>query len=125
MFGALRCMCGTCARDLLSTCTCETAEEARQKIRAKLKAGEDRDQILAEYSAQYGTDGLSVPPNRGALRAIWAVPVLGIGLGAVGLARLVKSWRLGSVPAGAIDSVKAPRDVYDTRLDDELKDLDG
>jgi cytochrome c-type biogenesis protein CcmF len=125
VFGALRCMCGTCARDLLSTCTCETAEEARQKIRAKLKAGEDRDQILAEYSAQYGTDGLSVPPNRGALRAIWAVPVLGIGLGAVGLARLVKSWRSGSVPAGAIDSVKAPRDVYDTRLDDELKDLDG
>ena len=29
IFGSLRCMCGTCARDLLSTCTCETAEEAR------------------------------------------------------------------------------------------------
>src|ERR1700678_4468517 len=36
VFSSLRCMCGSCARDLLSTCTCETADEARDKIREKL-----------------------------------------------------------------------------------------
>ena len=63
IFGSLRCMCGTCARDLLSTCTCETAEEARDNIRAKLLAGEARDQIIAEYAAEFGPEALAVPPN--------------------------------------------------------------
>jgi cytochrome c-type biogenesis protein CcmF len=132
IFGSLRCMCGTCARDLLSTCTCETAEEAREKIRAKLQAGETRDAILAAYAAQYGAEGLAVPPNRGVFRAIWVVPVLGIGIGAYGLARLVRSWRRDDGPnvpprdsSGTGSPLRETRDAYDARLDDELKDIDG
>ncbi len=80
-------MCGSCARDLLSTCTCETAEEAREKIRDKLRPGAcARDPILAEYATTFGAEALAVPPNPGALRAIWVVPVAGIGLAAFGLA---------------------------------------
>ena len=95
IFGSLRCMCGTCARDLLSTCTCETAEEARLKIRQQLQAGEDRDQILAEYAASFGPESLAVPPNRGIFKAVWIVPVAGIALGTLGLARLLRRWRGG------------------------------
>jgi cytochrome c-type biogenesis protein CcmF len=135
VFGALRCMCGTCARDLLSTCTCETAEQARQNIRAKLQRGEQQDQILAEYTATYGTESLAVPPNRGAFRAIWAVPVIGIGVGALGVAMLIRRWRNSAPPiegaegdgsrAGPSRSAKSSdRDIYDNRLDDELKDID-
>ncbi|HLK38635.1 MAG TPA: cytochrome c-type biogenesis CcmF C-terminal domain-containing protein [Polyangiaceae bacterium] len=129
VFGSLRCMCGQCARDLLSTCTCETASEARDNIRAKLKAGEARDQIVAEYAAEFGDNALAVPPNRGALRAIWAVPMAGIGLGAFGVAWLVKRWRegTGSEEAPAPPRAEprpASRDAYDARLDEELKDLD-
>jgi cytochrome c-type biogenesis protein CcmF len=128
VFGSLRCMCGTCARDLLSTCTCETAEEARNKIREKLHAGETRDAILAEYSAEFGPESLAVPPNRGVFRAIWVVPVLGIGLGAFGLGRLVRSWRngppSGAGRAGSPSASPAARDAYDARLDEELRDLD-
>jgi cytochrome c-type biogenesis protein CcmF len=128
VFGSLRCMCGTCARDLLSTCACETAEEARDKIREKMRAGETKDAILAEYEAQYGVESLAVPPNRGALRAIWVVPVLGIGLGAIGLAQMMRRWRRGS-PAGAVGPgprsvAPKPQDAYDAQLDDELKGLD-
>jgi cytochrome c-type biogenesis protein CcmF len=123
VFGSLRCMCGTCARDLLSTCTCETAAEARDKIREKMHAGEARDQIIAEYAADYGPEALAVPPNTGVFRAIWVVPVAGIGLGALGLARLMKKWRGGTAPA-AKASARADVDPYDARLDDELKDLD-
>lgn len=131
VFGALRCMCGTCARDLLSTCTCDSAEDARAKIRAQLKAGETRDQVLAEYEAQYGPESLAVPPNHGLLRAIWAVPVAAIGFGALGLARMLKSWRRPSgLPHETRQATKhaganaAPRDAYDVWLDEELKCLD-
>jgi cytochrome c-type biogenesis protein CcmF len=143
VFGSLRCMCGTCARDLLSTCTCETAEEARENIREKLRAGETRDAILAEYSAQYGAESLAVPPNRGIFRAIWVVPVVGIAFGAYGIARIVRNWRNGGDPPGGAGGDSggaapppggasgqggaggAPRDDYDARLDEELRDVDG
>jgi cytochrome c-type biogenesis protein CcmF len=125
IFGSLRCMCGTCARDLLSTCTCETADEARDKIRAKLLAGEARDQIIAEYTADFGPEALAVPPNRGIFRLIWVVPVAGIALGTFGLTRLMRRWRGGTrTPRGPAGPPSGELDPYDTRLDDELKDLD-
>jgi cytochrome c-type biogenesis protein CcmF len=127
VFASLRCMCGTCARDLLSTCTCETAEQARQNIRAKLARGETQDKILAEYSALYGAESLAVPPNTGAFRAIWVVPVAAIGLGAIGVGLLIRRWRArdGGENATDVPGVPTVRDAYDARLDDELKDLDG
>jgi len=134
VFGALRCMCGTCAREPLSTCTCETAQEARENIRAKLQAGEARDRILAEYVAEHGSDSLTVPPNTGFSRAIWAVPVTAICLSAIGVGGLIRRWRItgpsgrGSPPvlAGPTPARRETvRDAYDTQLDDELKDLDG
>jgi cytochrome c-type biogenesis protein CcmF len=126
IFGALRCMCG-CARDLLSTCACDTAEQAREKIREQMRAGETRDAIIAEYEAVHGLDGLAVPPNRGVLRVIWVLPVVGIAVGAFGLARMTRRWRRGGTSVGSdIESParSGPRDAYDTRLDDELKGLD-
>jgi cytochrome c-type biogenesis protein CcmH/NrfF len=123
VFGSLRCMCGGCARDLLSTCGCETAEEARVKIRAKLEAGEARDAIIAEYAAEYGPDSLAVPPNKGVFQAIWLVPVAGIALGGIGLATLMRRWRGGGPPPPPAAGPKKD-DPYDSRLDEELKDLD-
>ncbi|MBV9947742.1 MAG: cytochrome c-type biogenesis protein CcmH [Myxococcales bacterium] len=129
IFGALRCTCG-CAGDTLATCSCETAEEARDHIREKMRAGEAKDAIIAEYEAEHGIDALAVPPNRGVLKAVWVVPVLGIALGTYGLARLVRRWRRAS--AGAeLSGERAPvppappRDAEDERLDRELDDLDG
>jgi cytochrome c-type biogenesis protein CcmH/NrfF len=108
-----------------------TAEEARDRIREKMRAGETKDAILEEYEAQYGVQALAVPPNRGALRAIWIVPVLGIALGAAGLAQMMRRWRRGSPPrAGGAAEIEPrtmtskPQDAYDAQLDDELKGLD-
>jgi cytochrome c-type biogenesis protein CcmF len=126
IFGSLRCMCGDCPRDLLSTCPCVTADEARENIRAKLRAGETRDQVIAEYAAEFGAEALSVPPNQGVLRLIWAVPIGGIALGAVGLARLIGRWRKKDVasPPRAAGGALPARDAYDAQLDEELESLD-
>ncbi|HEX7667302.1 MAG TPA: cytochrome c-type biogenesis CcmF C-terminal domain-containing protein, partial [Polyangiaceae bacterium] len=129
VFERLRCTCG-CPTDRLSTCSCETAEEAREKIRAKLQAGETKDQILLEYTQEFGMASLAIPPNQGALRAIYMVPLVAIAGGAVGVVFLMRRWRGksgGEPPAGGASSgssTNGKKDEYDARLDEALRDLD-
>ncbi len=128
IFSSLRCMCGTCARDLLSTCACNAphgADEARAEIRAKIARGETAEQIIAEYQAVWGSESLAIPPNSGAMRAIYAVPIVAIFGGAIGLGFTIMRWR-GRSNANAPDATKGPatRDAYDEKLDRELEDLD-
>jgi cytochrome c-type biogenesis protein CcmF len=139
LFERLRCMCGGCDRDVLSSCACPTADEARERVRAKIRAGETRDQILTEYASAswplsigehvHGPDSVAIPANRGVLKGIYLVPVVAIVAGAFGLARLLRQWR-GQAPATAAAAARpseahSASDGYDARLDDELKELDG
>jgi cytochrome c-type biogenesis protein CcmH/NrfF len=123
VFNQLRCMCGTCPRDLLSTCSCDTAEEARQAIREKMAAGETNDQIVLAYSQEYGAESLSIPPNTKGMQLIWAVPIVALGGGGVAVVLLMRRWNK-TKPAPAAKATKK-RDGYDDRLDAELRDLDG
>ncbi len=126
LFQGLRCMCGGCARDILSTCACDWASSAREKLRAKLQSGMDVDRIVAEYSAEYGSEALSVPPNAGALRLIYLAPVAGIVAGAAGLGLAVRRWKRAQTGIKAPPPVgKKESDDYDARLDDELSDVDS
>jgi len=129
LFNSLRCMCGTCARDLLSTCTCDTAQEEREMLRQKIAQGETNDQIIMEYSQKYGSESLSVPPNRGGMRAIYAVPLVAFAAGGAGIVVLVRRWssQRGGTPVAKSSGPRetAKRDDYDDRLDEELRDLDG
>ncbi|HEY1959792.1 MAG TPA: cytochrome c-type biogenesis CcmF C-terminal domain-containing protein [Polyangiaceae bacterium] len=130
LFSSLRCMCGTCARDLLSTCTCDTAEDTREALRKKIEAGETNDQIIMEYAQKWGSDSLAVPPNKGGMRAIYAVPLVAFAAGGAGIVVLVRRWsssRTGnnSPPKTSASSETGKRDDYDDRLDEELRDLDG
>jgi cytochrome c-type biogenesis protein CcmF len=129
IFDSLRCMCGTCARDLLSSCTCETAEEAREEIREKMKAGETADQIILEYKNEHGSESLAIPPNEGGLKSIYLVPLGAIAAGGVGLVVLIRRWRTNAPVAPAkVSKKKKPigseRDELDDRLDEELRNLD-
>jgi cytochrome c-type biogenesis protein CcmF len=142
IFTSLRCMCGTCARDLLSTCACSApngAEEARAEIRAKIARGETAQQIIAAYQAKWGIEALAIPPNDGAMRTIYAVPIVAIFGGAVALAVTLKRWLNRPATTAAAEPVIASKtqpsaekpgaadqkvDAYDARLDEELKDLD-
>jgi cytochrome c-type biogenesis protein CcmF len=128
VFSKLRCMCGTCERLELSTCACGWADDMRERIREKLARGEIKDKIIADYKAEFGSDALSVPPNTGAFRTIYAFPLAAIVAGGVGLAVVLRRWRSAKKDdekKGAPGTAKERRDDYDARLDDELKDLDG
>jgi cytochrome c-type biogenesis protein CcmF len=128
LFNSLRCMCGTCARDLLSTCTCDApdgATEAREMIRRKVAAGETNDQIILEYAQKYGSEALAIPPNRGGMRAIYAVPLVAIGVGGVGVVVLIRRWRGPTRKVDKREVAPKERDALDDRLDDDLRDLDA
>jgi cytochrome c-type biogenesis protein CcmH/NrfF len=128
VFGQLRCMCGTCPRELLDSCACSHADATRDRLRMKIRRGESADNIIKEYTDEYGVEALAIPPNRGAMRAIYAVPIVAlIGTG-IGLAYALKKWRGGGSdgpgPTGGAPLAEKPRDNYDDRIDAELKDLD-
>lgn len=120
-------MCGTCERLPLTECACGDFEDGRAEIRREIDEGMSKDAILAAYVKEYGTDGLTVPPNTGALRAIYIFPLTAILAGGVGLGFMLKRWRTPhdeAPPAAPPPVASASRDEYDARLDEELKDLD-
>jgi cytochrome c-type biogenesis protein CcmF len=136
LFTKLRCMCGGCQRLPLSGCACGDADEARAEIRRKLAEGQSKDAIILAYVKEHGSDAMTVPPNSNGMQAIYAVPLLLIGAGGVGLAFLVRRWRTPSAGAPKDEAPPAKseaknddgappaKDEYDARLDEELKDLD-
>jgi cytochrome c-type biogenesis protein CcmF len=129
IFKSLRCMCGTCERLPLTECACGDFEDGRAEIRREIDQGMSKDAILAAYVKEYGSDGLTVPPNTGALRAIYIFPLTAILAGGVGLGFMLKRWRTPHdapppAPLPTTEGTRDKRDEYDARLDEELKDLD-
>ena len=93
IFKSLRCMCGGCQRLPLSDCACGDFADEREAIRQQIASGMSKDAILAAYKEKWGQDGLTVPPNSGALRAIYLFPLSAILAGGVGLAVMLRRWR--------------------------------
>jgi c-type cytochrome biogenesis protein CcmF len=132
VFGALRCMCGTCPRELLSSCSCSTADQTRERLRARLAKGESTQSIIDEYTAEYGTAALAIPPDKGAMKAIYVAPLFAIAGGGIALAFVLRRWRANEASQKKSDA-KAKndddgepkkRDAYDDRIDSALEDLD-
>jgi cytochrome c-type biogenesis protein CcmF len=150
VFGALRCMCGTCPRELLSSCSCSTADQTRERLRMRLAKGDTPQAIIDDYTAEYGTAALAIPPDKGAMKAIYVAPLFAIAGGGIALAFILRRWRANeSSSSNESDSTKdesnsdetpkrdetrgrgsrgsaegRTRDDYDDRIDADLRDLD-
>jgi len=83
---------------------------------------------MADYVTEHGSGSLSVPPNRGALRAIYLLPVV-IAISGLGIVFVVvRRWKRqgdAAAPPSPKPGEPAPPDEYDAKLDEELKRLDG
>jgi cytochrome c-type biogenesis protein CcmF len=127
LFPRLLCTCG-CARLPLSGCVCAEAEQTRAEIRERLRRGVTPDVIMADYVSAHGAGSLTVPPNQGALRAIYVVPGA-LAIGGLGIVfAVVRRWkRRGEAQTPAVPKGNGPQapDEYDAKLDEELKKLDG
>lgn len=133
LFYSLICMCG-CPRETLGTCPCNFAHSRREELRSALAEGKTVEAIQDAYVARFGSQALAVPRNKGAARAVWAVPLLAIVLAAAALVMVLRKWRRRSDSESAAEvaleketiakSGPAARDDYDDKLDQELRELD-
>jgi cytochrome c-type biogenesis protein CcmF len=138
LFDRLLCMCGDCARLPLATCTCDFAARTRQDMRTKLASGDNAEDIVAGYVRRYGAAALSVPPDEGRNRLLYAGPFAAIMAGAGVGVHLVRKWRArGASAAAETDRIAVAQTPvqkesniartaeYDRRVDEELRDLDN
>jgi cytochrome c-type biogenesis protein CcmF len=123
----LVCMCGTCGRKRIGECTCSMAAQMREEVARLAGQGQTQEQIMAHFVAKYGSqEVLSKPIDRGFNRLAWFLPYL-IGVAGAVLVGGI-AWRWSRRDQSAIaDPAAAPAPVdaaLETRLDDELRDLD-
>jgi len=117
------CLCGGCAHEPLTTCTCGKAQEMRAQLHEQIAQGKNHDQIvealIEEYGGQYF---LTAPLDRGFNRLAWLVPYLAAGFGIVGLGFAAVKWS-HRAPAKT-EALPANDPAMEDRLDDELRSLD-
>jgi len=68
------------------------AQQMRQEIAQKVRAGEPADQIRAGFVAAYGDSVLMSPPRRGVTGAVYYLPVLVLAAGLLTAFLLLRRW---------------------------------
>jgi cytochrome c-type biogenesis protein CcmH len=120
---ALTCQCG-CGLTVHSCnhLQCPSGDPIKKEIAERLTRGEDKQTILAAFTARYGEKVLSAPTFGGFNWLAWITPFAVVGAGGVGLALAIRR-RAHTRDAGA--APPAPVDeALRGRLARELADLD-
>lgn len=120
----LMCQCG-CTM-VVDVCDCETANQMRDKIAELIGQGQDKNQIVAYFVAQYGEKILSAPTKKGFNLVAWVVPFLAVAVGGTALFFILRAWarkgrrQEGDVVLAQPVSVEESEEYRD-RLQSELK----
>lgn len=103
------------------------ADEVRRDVRARLAAGETRQQVLDAYVAQYGPRILAEPPASGFGRTLYIAPFVMLLVTLASVTAVIRrfthmhaAWPSAHTGALASDTSRDENE----RLDDELRDLD-
>jgi cytochrome c-type biogenesis protein CcmF len=126
--GEILCTCG-CRRPM-NDCpmepNCHGLDAQRAKLDTYTGQGMNRDQVLAAFAADYGTQAiLARPIDKGFNRLAWFVPYLVGACGALLALSVARRWsrRDDPPPAPAVGGAADDPELR-TRLDHELRDLD-
>ena len=68
------------------------AQQMRQEIAQKLRAGESADQIRAGFVAAYGDSVLMSPPRQGVAGAAYYLPLLVLAAGLIAAFTVLRGW---------------------------------
>jgi cytochrome c-type biogenesis protein CcmH len=88
--------CVVCQSLSVADSPSETANQMRGIIRERLAAGESPAQVRAYFVEKYGDWILLSPPASGFTLLVWVVPFIGLGLGLVLVAVVVRRWSRGA-----------------------------
>ncbi len=127
LFERLLCQCGDCQRLPLDSCGCSWAEGMRAELRGRLARGDELSAIIDDYGDRFGAGAIAVPSDEGLDRALWALPVAGILLAAVGIVFVARRMaRAGREQTEvALREEPSTEGEYDDRLEEELRRLEG
>jgi cytochrome c-type biogenesis protein CcmF len=118
------CLCGACAHEPLSKCTCGYAEQMRAQLRAQIEKGTNHDETINALAIVYGGHHfLTTPIDKGFNRVAWLFPyaLAATGITVIGFA--TAKWT--RKPQSEASQENAPADAgLDERIDDELRNLD-
>src|SRR5262249_15562380 len=123
--GEMGCVCGTCAHEPLTKCTCGSAQRMRAELRAQIDQGKNHEEIIQAFIGLYGGQQfLQAPIDKGFNRVAWLFPYLlgATGVVAIGFAAIKWSRRGEAPPPDASPAIGDP--ALEERIDDELRDLD-
>ena len=116
-------MCPTC-HTTLDESNSAIAQQIKSFIRVRVAEGKTKSQIEAELVDNFGPSILAAPPKRGWDLLAWALPLGGLGLGAIVLGILAWRWtRDRDRPASGGEAKLDPE--LERRLDAELARFDG
>ncbi len=116
-------MCPVCGT-LLGLSHSPAAERQRVFIRKLIAEGKDEEQIKDALVAEYGGQVLALPENRGIDVWAYAVPVIGLGLAAIGVLWAIITWRRRRPGPGDGPSSNRPSEEEEDRLEQDMARFD-
>ena len=124
------CMCGGC-RSPMGSCPmrprCAHYDQQSAQVASYITAGKTYDEVIDAFVQEYGSQAvLAAPIDRGFNRLAWAVPyAIGvIGLVFAGVFAVKWSRRSAAQQSAPASPARADEDTLQSRLNDELRDLD-
>jgi len=128
--GELLCQCGD--NKVLTGDECGTAQQMKQVIVTKLGEGQNKQQILDYFVAQYGEKVLSAPTKQGFNLTAWITPFIAIAAAAGVIILVLGAWvargRLLQRETEEELEEEMPEEVadrYEERLSRELAEYEG
>ena len=119
------CMCGTCGRKKIGECTCQMAADMRGDLSTLIQAGKSRTEIIDVFVKKYGSqEVLAQPIDEGFNRLAWLLPYVTGFIGMAAIGGVAMRWSRRGTHNSADASPAAMDAAMESRLDDELRDLD-
>ena len=119
---ASRILAPCCSVQTLDAHESELARELRLEIRGRLYAGESAEAIEQSLVDRYG-ERVRAAPKQDPMRGVAGGLLVVAALAAAGVVRALRRSRARAETAARVPA-GGPHDVYDDRLDDELRALD-
>lgn len=116
-------MCPTC-HTTLEESNSPIAQQIKEFIRVRIAQGKTKSQIEAELVDNFGPSILAAPPKKGWDLLAWALPLGGLGLGALVLGILAWRWTRDR-DRGPTGGVARLDPELERRLDAELARFEG
>lgn len=116
-------MCPVCGT-LLGLSHSPAAERQRVFIRRLIAQGKTKDEIKDALVADYGGQVLALPENRGIDVWAYAVPVIGFGLGIIGVIWAIIAWRRRRPEREEDEPAEGPSGEDSDRLDRDMARFD-